>query len=58
MCRTEFESWRDFSQFMEHRVDEADSRDEKRWMEKQNANANKKRKQAEVQRIQNLVRAD
>jgi hypothetical protein len=53
--RTEFESWRDFSQFMEHKVDEAESRDERRWMEKQNANANRKRKQAELHRIGLLV---
>jgi hypothetical protein len=40
---------------MEHKVDEAESRDERRWMEKQNANANRKRKQAELHRIGLLV---
>ncbi len=53
--RAEFESWRDFSQFAEHKIENAEDRDEKRWMEKQNANELKKRKKAEVNRIATLV---
>lgn len=51
----QFESWRDFSKFDEHNVEDADHREERRWMEKQNANARAKKKRAEYKRITNLV---
>jgi len=50
-----FESWRDFSYEDEHDLTEADNREEKRWMEKQNEKARNKRKKEETIRIRNLT---
>lgn len=50
-----FESWRDFSAFDEHNVEDAESREEKRWMMKENKNGRAKRKKAEYKRVRMLV---
>ena len=50
-----FESWRDFSNHDEHDLKQAESRDEKRWMEVQNARIRKKRLAEENSRIRKLV---
>ena len=51
-----FESWRDFTGVgAEHKPDDAGSREEKRWMEKENAKIAKKKKAEEMERIINLV---
>ena len=44
-----FRSWRDFSGEGEHSVDEAESREEKRWMELQNSAEARKMKEKEVE---------
>lgn len=51
-----FESWRDFTGVgAEHKPDEATSREEKRWMIKENERLAKKHKKKEMERIINLV---
>ena len=50
-----FESWREFSSLDEHNATEAEDREERRWMEKQNKNARAKRKKADIQRVRTLV---
>ena len=50
-----FESWRDFSHHDEHDLKHADSRDERRWMEVQNARIRKKRLAEETARVRRLV---
>jgi DnaJ family protein C protein 2 len=50
-----FESWRDFTNSGEHRPDEATSREEKRWMQKENATTARKLKKKEMARINDLV---
>jgi len=53
-----FSSWRDFSADDEHSptdIETAESRDERRWMQRQNEVAREKRKRVEYQRIQTLV---
>ena len=50
-----FESWRDFSADLEHNPETADSRDERRWMEKQNRNILAKLKKKEYKRLKDLV---
>jgi len=50
-----FKSWRDFSQFDEYDLEEAENRDERRWMEKQNQTKRQGKDKAERQRISNLV---
>ena len=53
-----FSSWRDFSCDDEHKpadIETAESRDERRWMQRQNEVAREKRKRAEYQRIQSMV---
>ena len=45
--RFKFDSWRDFSKYDEHKLDEAEFREEKRWMERKNATARAKLKKAE-----------
>eukprot|EP00183_Erythrolobus_madagascarensis_P001019 CAMPEP_0185854744 /NCGR_PEP_ID=MMETSP1354-20130828/23367_1 /TAXON_ID=708628 /ORGANISM="Erythrolobus madagascarensis, Strain CCMP3276" /LENGTH=61 /DNA_ID=CAMNT_0028556583 /DNA_START=96 /DNA_END=278 /DNA_ORIENTATION=+ len=46
-----FKSWRDFSLDLEYDVDQAECREERRWMERQNAKTSKARKLVENQRI-------
>jgi len=53
---TKFESWRDFTgQDVEHDPESAEDREEKRWMIQENARIAKKKKKAEMQRINNFV---
>ena len=51
----QFKSWRDFSYLDEFDLNEAESRDEKRWMERQNDREKKKRKQEEFSKIFKLT---
>jgi DnaJ homolog subfamily C member 2 len=51
----EFESWRDFSTLGEHDTSQAEYREEKRWMERQNKSVVAKAKKAEVTRVAELV---
>lgn len=50
-----FKTWRDFSYNLEHDTDQAECREEKRWMERQNAKHVKARKLEESARIRRLV---
>lgn len=51
-----FESWRDFTGVdAEHKPDDAGSREEKRWMQKENSKIAVKKKQKEMERIITLV---
>eukprot|EP01099_Mayorella_cantabrigiensis_P008133 TRINITY_DN749_c0_g1_i1.p1 TRINITY_DN749_c0_g1~~TRINITY_DN749_c0_g1_i1.p1 ORF type:complete len:670 (+),score=204.92 TRINITY_DN749_c0_g1_i1:121-2130(+) len=50
-----FRSWRDFSYYDEYETDQAESRDEKRWMERNNEKQRAKRKKEETTRILNFV---
>ncbi|KAL5518258.1 hypothetical protein EMCRGX_G003961 [Ephydatia muelleri] len=50
-----FNSWRDFSYSDEHHLDKAESREEKRWMEKQNKSSRLKRKKEEMVRLRTLT---
>eukprot|EP00755_Sulcionema_specki_P018328 Sspe_Gene.66628::Locus_39355_Transcript_2_2_Confidence_0.667_Length_1837::g.66628::m.66628/K09522/DNAJC2; DnaJ homolog subfamily C member 2 len=51
-----FKSWRDFAyEAAEHDLDEAEGRDERRWMERQNQRAIERKKKAESKRIMTLV---
>jgi DnaJ family protein C protein 2 len=50
-----FESWRDFSSLDEHNVEEAEDREEKRWLMQQNKAARAKAKKKENKRVQELV---
>ena len=49
-----FESWRNFKALDEHIVDESESRDDRRWMEKQNTGKRAKRKRDEYRRLRML----
>ena len=49
-----FESWRNFKALDEHIVDESESRDDRRWMEKQNTGKRAKRKRDEYRRLRQL----
>ncbi|KAL8451717.1 hypothetical protein Emed_001879 [Eimeria media] len=51
----DFESWRDFGVHDEHDVNEAECREERRWMERENAKIRKKYLKNERARIQKLV---
>ncbi|KAL8271355.1 hypothetical protein Esti_004689 [Eimeria stiedai] len=51
----DFESWRDFGVHDEHDVNEAECREERRWMERENAKIRKKYLKNERSRIQKLV---
>lgn len=46
-----FKSWRDYSFEDEHKLDDAESRDEKRWMERENDKKRRKHKKEEASRI-------
>eukprot|EP01038_Epipyxis_sp_PR26KG_P015093 gene15093-20310_t len=51
-----FESWRDFTGVgAEHKPDDAQSREEKRWMQKENDRIAKKLKKKEMERLISLV---
>lgn len=50
-----FKSWRDFSADLEFDPEQADSREERRWMDRQNSKHIKKRRAAEASRIRLLV---
>lgn len=50
-----FETWRDFSHHDEHDLSHSESRDERRWMEVQNARIRKKKLAEENSRIRRLV---
>lgn len=50
-----FKTWRDFSFDVEHDTDQAECREEKRWMERHNAKHIKARKLEESARIRRLV---
>lgn len=50
-----FKSWRDFSFDLEYDTDQAECREEKRWMERQNSKHVKSRKLEENARIRRLV---
>jgi DnaJ homolog subfamily C member 2 len=50
-----FKTWRDFSFDLEYDTDQADCREEKRWMDRQNAKHIKTRKVDEAARIRRLV---
>jgi len=51
----EFDSWREFSQHAEHNLEDADCREERRWMERQNQKVLKKYEQDERKRIMHLA---
>lgn len=51
----EFDSWRDFSGEGEHNAEEAESREERRWMERENEKVAAKSRRLEVARLNNLV---
>jgi hypothetical protein len=48
-------SWRDFSYLDEYDPEDAESREEKRWMERRNAKERQKREREEQTRLRNLV---
>lgn len=50
-----FESWRDFSMHDEYNLDDAEFREERRWMDRQNQKLRKKYIEAEHKRIHRLV---
>ncbi|KFK22955.1 hypothetical protein AALP_AAs68751U000200, partial [Arabis alpina] len=50
-----FKSWREFPDEEEHDLEEADSREERRWMEKENAKKTAKARKEEHARIRTLV---
>ncbi|XP_047310499.1 dnaJ homolog subfamily C member 2 [Impatiens glandulifera] len=50
-----FKSWREFPQEEEHDLDHAETRDERRWMERQNAKMSEKARKDDYARIRSLV---
>jgi len=50
-----FESWRDFSSMDEKKVEDAESREEKRWLMQQNKAGRAKRKRKENERVSRMV---
>jgi DnaJ family protein C protein 2 len=50
-----FKSWREFPQEEQYNLEDAESRDERRWMEKQNARVQAAAKKEEAARIRKLV---
>merc|ERR1719197_1247288 len=52
---TQFKSWRSWPQLNEHDPEEAESREERRWMERRNAAIQRKNKLAEKARLNELV---
>lgn len=53
----QFKSWREFPQDDEYDLEDAEGREHKRWMQKENEKMRKKAKQDESQRISAFVRA-
>ena len=51
----EFKSWRNFAYLDEEDPEKAESREERRWMERENKHMRQKRKKDEIQRIRNIV---
>ncbi|CAB4005179.1 dnaJ homolog subfamily C member 2 isoform X1 [Paramuricea clavata] len=51
----DFDSWREFSYLDEEEKEKGESRDERRWMEKQNRAMRQKRKKEETTRLRTLV---
>lgn len=50
-----FESWREFQHADEYILEEAENRNERRWMEKENKKLKSKMIKQEIQRIKSLV---
>lgn len=50
-----FTTWREFSEFDEHKVADAENREEKRWMQQENATKRKAMDKEERKRIFNLT---
>ncbi|KAM7267413.1 hypothetical protein ACFE04_009579 [Oxalis oulophora] len=50
-----FKSWREFPHADEFDIEQAESRDHKRWMERQNAKLSEKARKEEYVRVRNLV---
>ncbi|KAM3300483.1 hypothetical protein ACQJBY_041482 [Aegilops geniculata] len=50
-----FKSWREFPHEDEYDLEQAESREHKRWMERQNAKIQEKAKKVEYTRVRNLV---
>ena len=50
-----FKSWREFPDANEYDLDEAESREHKRWMERQNAKLSEKARKEESVRIRTIV---
>ncbi|KAK4802585.1 hypothetical protein SAY86_000788 [Trapa natans] len=50
-----FKSWREFPRVDEYDLDQAESRDHKRWMERQNTKLSEKARKEEYARIRSLV---
>ncbi len=50
-----FKSWRDFAHEDEHDLDHAESRDERRWMERQNEKLRSEKKKQEKESLRKLV---
>jgi DnaJ family protein C protein 2 len=51
----EFKSWRDFKVDKDHDLEKAESREEKRWMEKENAKLKASKLKEEAARVRALV---
>lgn len=51
----DFDSWREFSYMDEENLEKAESREERRWMDKQNKTVRQKRKKEEMARLRTLV---
>lgn len=52
---SKFQSWRDFTYNSEYDPDKAESREEKRWMERQNDKENKEYKKKEIIKVNSLL---
>jgi DnaJ family protein C protein 2 len=53
--QTSYKSWRDFSLLSEHKISEATSREEKRWMQRQNQNQADRVKKDESKRVSAFI---
>lgn len=54
-CWYSFKSWRTFAQVDEYELEEAECREERRWMERQNKKLRDRARREEKQRINRLV---